>query len=257
MTAEERKKRDINWTPVVIGGAALGGLYLVWRIMETIQHGSEADRKLAREIMADWQDEFEHMKEYSELIYWEGRVPEEHETAILSAMLGNMQIKEETVYELSKSVWKEMGELIETTAENWWLAPAIGLAWVPGYAAYKVVKRWKDRRQPPPNFPCARCDFVGGTEGALRHHFDTTHIDYVSLAGATEAQVEFYKLDTWVQASIAVESHYGRTYTNWASYTVGELQTLTWGIMNTYAYGIAALAQLSTLWTMVFALTPF
>lgn len=247
-------KRAVNWTPIVIAGAATGGLYLIWRIMRTIGEGSESDKELAREIMAEWYVQFENMKDYTEMVYHMGRTPTDEELAILSAHLDNMAIKELTVYNLSKSIWEELKELIETVAENWWLGIAVGMAWVPGYATYKLFKKWKDRNQPPPNFPCPRCDYVAGTEGALKHHFESTH-DVVAAAAA-QAQVDFHKLSTFVQGAVAVESVYGSVYNNWGTMSLPTLRSVTWGLVNTYVYGIASLSQMSILWTMVFALAP-
>ena len=249
-----KRKRDIDWTPIAIAGAATGGIYLVWKIMQTVGEGSAADRELAREIMAEWYVQFEHMQDYTEMIYYMGKTPTDQELAILSAQLENMGIKELTVYNLSTSVWQEMKELFEAVAEHWWLFPAVGLGWVPGYATYKLVKKWKDKNRPPPNFPCPRCDHVAGTEGALKNHFENTH--EVIAAGALEAQVDFHKLSNWVQGAVAIESVYGSVYNNWGTMSMPALRSVTWGLVNTWVYNVASLAQASILWNMVFILAP-
>jgi len=250
----EEPRRDINWTPIVIAGAATGGLYLIWRIMRTIGEGTEADRELAREIMAEWYVQFEDMKDYTEMIYHDGRIPTDEEMDILSAKHENMAIKELTIYNLSKTVWEELRELLETVAENWWLAPVIGVSWVPAWAAYKLGKKWKDKNQPPPNFPCPRCDHIAGTEGSLKHHFESDHpVDQIAAA---QAQVDFYKLSSWVQGAVAIESVYGSVHNNWGTMSMPTLRSITWGLANTWVYNIASLAQASILWQMVFILTP-
>lgn len=254
MTTNQKEK--INWTPIAIGGAALGGLFLIWKIMQTVEGGSEADRELAREILDDWQQEFDLFKPYSESIYYGGRQPTDQELAILSSILDQMSLKEQTIYNLSRTVWNEMRELLDAAASNWWLIPVVGFSWVPPYAGYKIWRRWHDHRNPPPNFPCPRCDAAPfTTEGALKHHVDTTHP--VSAKYAIDAQVEFAKTATAVQNAIAVESFYARTYTNWSSWSLGDLEIINWSIISAGVAGIASVYQTSILWQMVFMLTPF
>ena len=253
MTIEARK--DFNWTPLVIAGAATGGLYLIWRIMRTMTEGSEADRKLAEEIMADWYVEWEGLRDYSEQIYYMDRIPSDHELAIMSALTNQMASKERMMEDLSTPTLIQWRQLVEAIGQEWWKVPATLASFIAGYGAIELIKGWKNRRGPPPNFPCPHGDYTGGTAGDLKNHFETTH--EVIAAGALEAQVDFHKLSTWVQGSVAVESVYGRVYDNWGTIGLSDLRSITWGIVSTYVYGIATLTQMSILWTMVFALTPF
>lgn len=246
MTTEkkvEKAKDTINWTPVVVGGTVIAGGIILYKILQTIAGGSEADRELAREIMVDWQQEFDQLQPYMESIYYGGRVPTEQELAIVSAMLSQMEIKERTIYELSKSVFTEFQDMAAGVAASLWLvSKSVALLVLTGaglFVTYKIWKEWKNRRRPPPNYPCPICGAVYSTAEALKHHVGAQHP--VTLAYAIQAQVEFGKATTWVQNAVAVEYFYSKTYTNWSRFSLSDLSTLNWNVIATGVYGIGSL----------------
>lgn len=242
MTTEQKKEHKVNWTHVIIGGTVLGGGFLLYKILQTIYGGSEADRELAREIMIEWQQEFDVMKPYMESIYYGGREPTEQELAILSSMLSAMEAKEATLPQLSKSIWKEFEELAAEIAASLWLtSKAVALLTISGissYVTYKIVREWKNRRNPPPNFPCQICGAVYSSAEALKTHVEHTHP--VTLDYAIQAQTEFIKATTWIQNAVAVEHFYSKTYTNWKYFTLPDFRELNWNIISTGVYGIGS-----------------
>lgn len=235
----EKVTKPINWTPVIIGGTVIGGAAL---IIWLLTRGEAEDRELAREILEDWQQEFDALKTYTEQIYYGGRQPTEQEVAIISQMLEQMSIKETTIKQLSETVWQEAEELIKTVVASWWLVPIITFTPIAGYAAYKAVKGWKDKNQPPPNFPCPKCGANFGTAGALRHHIETEHTTTKEFA--TEAQAQFVQTSTWVQGATAIDSAlYGRTYSQWSRLGLPEISDLNWGLTSAWVYMIGAAGE--------------
>ena len=229
----EEAKNKVNWTPIIVTGAAIGGIYLIWRLLHA---ESEADREQARLILEDWQLEFNELRPYVETIYAGGRTPTDQEIAVLSSMLDQMKIKEETIQQLSRSVFGELQDLIETAAKNWWLVPAAIITPIAGYMTYELVRRWFNNRRPPPNFPCPKCGEVFSTEGALKHHIETTHTPTAQFA--LEAQQNFAQASTWVQEAVAVESYYAGTYSSWHSWSLPKIRDLNWALTSAYIYGI-------------------
>lgn len=239
----ESTKRAVNWTPIIVGGTVVAGGIVLYKILQTLEAGSEADRELAREIMADWQLEFDQLQPYMESIYYSGREPTEQELAILSSMLTQMEIKERTIYELSRSVFNEFTDMAAGIAADLWLVSKavalITLSGIAGYVTYKIVREWKNRRGPPPTYPCPICGAVYGTAQALEYHVGAEHP--VTSAYTIQAQVEFGRATSWIQNAVAVEMFYGRTYTNWADFSLADLATLNWNIMSTGVYGVGSL----------------
>ena len=232
-------EQKINWTPVIVSGVILGGVALIGWVLT---RGEAEDRELAREILEDWQMEFDELKTYTESIYYGGRQPTTQEVAIISRMLENMAIKEETTKQLSETVWQEFRELWETVVSGWWLVPITGVSIVATYAAYKAVKGWKDKRQPPPSFPCPKCGTSFGTAGALKYHIETQHTPTKQFAA--EAQAQFVQTSTWVQGATAVDSMlYGRTYSRWSSLGLPEISDLNWGLTSAWVYMIGAAGE--------------
>lgn len=246
--SEERRK-ETNWTPIIVTGLAVGGLYLILRLFMSAE---AEDRELAREILADWQLEFDQMKTYVETIYAGGRTPTEQETAILSAMLEQMAIKEITIQNLSKTVWEEAKDVIRTAAQNWWLVPAVIFTPIAGYATFKLVRRWFNNRRPPPNFPCPKCGGTFSSEEALKEHMDNVHAPTKEFA--LEAQQKFFQTSTWIQGAIAVESYYGNTYTNWSRWSLPEIKDLNWAITSAWVYTIGAASEAILLKAMLMML---
>ena len=233
------QEKTINWTPVIIGGTVIGGAAL---IIWLLTRGEAGNQELAREILEDWQMEFDHMKSYTEMIYYGGRQPTEQEIAILSNELENMAIKEQTIYKYSKTVWQEFREIWESLVAGWWLVPVTGVSVVVTYGAIKAIKGWKDRHQPPPSFPCPKCGLSFGTVGALKYHIETQHAPTNQFAA--EAQSQFVQTSTWVQGAAAVDSAlYGRTYSRWSSLGLPEISDLTWGLTSAWVYMIGAAGE--------------
>lgn len=245
----EEKKKEINWTPIIIAGAAVGGIYFIIR---QLMSGDVEDRELAREILKDWQLEFDQLQSYVESIYYGGRIPTDQETAVLSSMLDQMAIKETTILQLSKTVWQEAQDVITTTAKNWWLLPVVVFTPIAGYGAFKLVRRWFNNRRPPPNFPCPKCGSVYGTEGALKAHMDNSHAPTAEFA--LEAQQKFFQASTWVQGGVAVESYYGRTYTNWSRWSLPDIRDLNWALTSAWVYGIGTAYETILLKTVLMLL---
>jgi len=237
---EEKEKTDrkINWTPVIVVGAVGTGVYLILKLFLS---ENAADREQARIILEDWQQEFDELKPYVETIYYGGRTPSTQEIAILSSMLDQMKIKEETINQLSKSVFTELKDLIESIARNWWLAPVAIITPVAGYMTYKLVKEWKNRRGPPPSFPCPKCGLLYGTEGALKYHVDNEHTP--TSAYAIAAQQAFNQTSSWAQNAVAVEGYYGKTFTNWSAWSLSEIKNLNWALTSAWVYMIGAAAD--------------
>lgn len=235
----EKVTKPINWTPVIVSGVILGGVALIGWVLT---RGEAEDRELAKEILEDWQLEFDELKNYTETIYYGGRQPTTQEVAIISRMLENMAIKEITIKQLSETVWQEAADLIKTTAANWWLLPVVVFTPIAGYATYKLVKGWKDKNQPPPNFPCPKCGASFSTAGALKHHIEVEHTPTKQFA--TEAQAQFVQTSTWVQGAAAVDSVlYGRTYSRWSSLGLPEISDLNWGLTSAWVYMIGAASE--------------
>jgi len=235
----EKITKPISWTPVIIGGTVIGGAAL---IIWLLTRGEVEDRKLAREILDDWQMEFDELKNYTEQIYYGGRQPTEQEVEILSRMLDEMSIKETTIKQLSSTVWQEAVDVIKAAASAWWLVPVVVFTPIAGYAAYKVVKGWKDKKQPPPSFPCPKCGASFGTEGALKYHIETEHSPNKQFAN--EAQAQFVQTSTWVQGATAVESAlYSRTYSRWSALGLPEISDLNWGLTSAWVYMIGAASE--------------
>lgn len=251
MTAQpEKVTKPINWTPVIIGGTMIGGAAL---IIWLLTRGEAEDRELAREILEDWQMEFDELKTYTEQIYYGGRQPTEQEVAIISQMLEQMSIKEITIKQLSETVWQEAEDVIKAAISGWWLVPVIIFTPIAGYAAYKAVKGWKDKNQPPPSFPCPKCGASYSTAGALKHHVETEHTPIKQFA--TEAQAQFVQTSTWVQGAIAVDSAlYSRTYSQWSRLGLPEISDLTWGLTSAWVYTIGAASEAVLLKTMLMML---
>lgn len=242
---EEPTTKGINWTPIIIGGTALGAIYLITRLFLS-------RTEQAKEILEDWQQEFDQLQPYVESIYAGGRTPTEQEVAVLSAMLENMRIKEQTVEQLSKSFFTELHDIIETTAKNWWLMPVAIITPIAGYMTYKLVKGWFNNRRPPPNFPCPKCGAVFGTKEALKRHIETEHTPTAQFA--LEAQENFAQASTWVQNAVAVESYYAKTFTRWDHWSLPEIKNLNWALTSAWVYGIGTAIELSLLRTALMLL---
>jgi len=246
MTPETKEtKKEIPWTPIIIGGAALSAIYLITRLFLS-------RTEQAKEVLEDWELEFDELQSYIERIYAGDRTPTEQEVAILSSMLDQMKIKEETVQQLSKSVFTELHDIIETAARNWWLVPAVIISPIAGYMTYKLVKGWFNNRRPPPNFPCPKCGAVFGTEGALKRHIETEHTPTGQFA--LEAQENFAQASTWVQNAVAVESYYAKTFTRWDRWSLPEIKNLNWALTSTWVYGLGAAYELALLRTALMLL---
>jgi hypothetical protein len=245
----EEKERKVNWTPIIVTVAAGTGIFLILKLFLS---ENAADREQAKIILDDWQQEFDELKPYTEAIYYGGRTPTEQEIAILSSMLDQMKIKEETIQSLSKSVFTELKDLIETAARNWWLVPVAIITPIAGYMTYKLVKGWKNRRGPPPNFPCPKCGIVFATEGALKNHIETAHTPIA--ASAIQARQAFDQTSTWVQNAVAIESYYAQTFTNWSAFSLPQIKNLNWGLTSAWVYGIGSATELILLRTALLLL---
>jgi hypothetical protein len=246
---KDETEHKVNWTPVLVV-AGIGVTALI--IGKLFFAESEADREQARLILEDWQLEFYELKNYTETIYAGGRTPTEQEIAIMSSMLDQMKIKEETIQQLSRSVFGELQDVIEAAARNWWLMPVVIITPIAGYMTYKLVKGWFNNRRPPPNFPCPKCDGVFSTEGALKHHIQTDH--QPDITNAFAAQQNFAQTSTWVQNAVAVESYYAKTYTNWGNWSLPTLRNLNWALTSAWVYGIGAAAEIALLRTALMLL---
>lgn len=246
---EEETKSKVNWTPVFVIGA-IGVTALI--IGKLLYAESEADREQAKLILEDWQLEFDELKAYTETIYAGGRTPTDQEIAIMSSMLDQMKIKEETIQQLSKSVFEELRDIIETAAKNWWLVPLVIITPIAGYMTYKLVKGWFNNRRPPPNFPCPKGDAIFSTEAELKHHIQTKH--QPNPANAPEAQQDFVQTSSWVQNAVAVESYYAKTYTDWSYWSMPELRNLNWALTSAWVYGIGTAIEIALLRTALMLL---
>lgn len=202
------KSKPINWTPIIVTGASVGGIAL---ILYLIQRGEAGDREMAERIMDDWQLEWAEVQPFVENMYASGRQPTDGETNVLSSMLEQMQLKEYSIYELSRSTWSELGSLIWDLAAGWGII--VGTA-VAGYGATKLVKKWTDKNKPPPNFPCPACDFVGTTKGALEWHIKNEHT--INTDNLQVAQQTYLSTAMWTQSAVAVETNlFQQIYQGW------------------------------------------
>jgi hypothetical protein len=241
----KKGKTEINWTPIAVGGLVIGGIVLAWKMLQSLGSESPANQEQARIILTDWQLEFDEMKTYTETIYAGGRTPTDQEIAVLSSMLDQMKIKELTVHDLSKTVFSELKNLIDTLAADWWLVPvsvaSVIILPIAGYMTYKLIKEWKNRRGPPPNFPCPKDGIVFATEGALKNHIETAHTPI--LAFVAQARQAFDQTSTWVQSAVAVESYYSQTFTIWSALNLPQIRNLSWGLTSAWVYGIGAASE--------------
>lgn len=239
MSEQRKATKPINWTPVIVSGFILGGVALIGWVLT---RGEAADRELAGEILEDWQMEFDLMKSYTEMIYYGGRQPTEQEVAIISQELENMAVKEITIKQLSETVWQEAEDVMKTAISGWWLVPVVVFTPIAGYVAYKAVKGWKDKNQPPPSFPCPKCGASYSTAGALKYHIENQHTPTKQFA--IQAQSQFVQTSTWVQGAAAVDSAlYGRTYSRWSSLGLPEISNLNWGLTSAWVYMIGAAGE--------------
>jgi hypothetical protein len=247
----EETEHKINWTPIIVVGAAGVGIYFILKLLIS---GSAANQEQARLIIADWQQEFDELKTYTETIYAGGRTPTDQEIAVLSSMLDQMSIKEQTVNQLSKSGFTQLMDVIKTAAANWWLVPvevaAISFTPIAGYLTYKLVRRWFNNRRPPPNFPCPTGDgFVAGSEAELKNHMDRVHPP--TIAHAVDAQQAFSQISPWVQNAVAVESYYATTFTTWNRWNLSSIKNLNWALASAWVYGIGSASELILLRTVL------
>jgi|GEM_PF-2423074 len=249
-TESESRKNEINWTPIGIGLIALGGLFLGWKIIQTIGGSGTVPPKVIEQIRLleiDWQAEFVQAKSYQDTIYADGRTPTDQEVATLSNMIDAIKKKEDLAYQITipyPSVWVDFGHMITDIGTG--LGIAVGSV-VAGYGAIKLLKRWHDKHNPPSGgYPCPYGDVTPfATEGALKNHINTAHP--VNPTGAPEAQTAFGYCSDWVQNAVAVESYYDMTFSPWTGYSLGELFNLRWGLVSAWVAGLAALAEQSWL----------
>lgn len=241
---EETKSRPINWGPVITIGAVAGGAAL---IIWLLTRGESEDKELAREILDDWQVEFDGLKDYVERIYGGGRTPTEGEIGVMSQMLDAMSLKEQSINQLSKSVWQEAEDIIKTAAQDWWLVPVVIFTPIAGWATYKILRGWFNNRRPPGAFPCPIDGQVFSTAEHLRQHMESEHP--VRPEGANDAQAVFNQTSSWTQNAIAVESYLSQTYNPWYGYSIPQLRNLSWTITSAWAYSISAIAEMALLRT--------
>jgi hypothetical protein len=241
MTNNQKEETKINWTPIIVGAVVLGGLYLVWKITQSITGGGEANREQAELILQDWQQEFDVVKPLVENMYSGGRTPTEQEVETLSSLLDQMKLKEYTIQKLSTTVWEELGEAAMDIAKAWGIIVGVPIA---GYVAVKLVKTWTDKNKPPPNYPCPKCGAVFATEGALKYHIQTQHT--VSMANATQAQQIFQQNVTWAQDAVAVHSGlYDRIYVPWPHLSTTEITLIVVAIAVVAAAALIPGAQVT------------
>jgi hypothetical protein len=254
MANGNKAENKVNWTALGVGALVVGGGIVLWKILETLTGPSPEEQKIIDEILHEWQSEFDQLKSYSETIYANGRTPSDQEIAVLSSMLDQMSLKEQTMVGFSSSGFDQLVKLIREMAADWWLVPitvaSITILPIGGYMTYKLVKEWKNRRGPPPNFPCPFGDgFVGATADQLKHHLQTNHPATAQFAG--QAQQSFAQASTWVQNAVAVESYYAATFTNWRSWSLPALGNLGWAVTSAWVYGIGAAADSALLLTLL------
>jgi hypothetical protein len=244
---DKEKETKVNWTPIIVGGVVLGGLFLIWKIMQTITGETPEKQEQARLILQDWQNEFDVLKPMVESMYAGGRIPTEQEIATLNAMTEHMATKEILLRNTSESVFQQFIDAVEELAKNWWLVPLAVFTPIAGYATYKLVKGWKNNRQPPPSFPCPKCGAVYSSEEALKYHIQNEHRP--NIANATQARQAFDQTSSWVQHAVAVETYYGQTFTNWSTWSLPQLADLNWGLTSAWVYGVGAASELILLRT--------
>jgi hypothetical protein len=254
---EQPKKNGINWTPIGIGLIALGGLFLGWKIIQTIGGSGTVPKEVLDQIHSleiDWQAEFAQAKSYQDTIYADGRTPTDQEVATLSNYIDAIKKKEDIAYQITlpyPSVWIEFGQMVIDIGIG--LGIAVGSV-IAGYGAIRLLKRWHDKNNPPRGgYPCPYGDVAPfATEGALKNHVNTVHP--VNPVGAPEAQVNFAYCSDWVQNAVAVESYYDMTFSPWTGYSLSELVNLRWGLVSAWVAVLAALTEQSYLLAAVLAL---
>jgi len=247
----ETKPNKMNWTPVATVGAVAGGAAL---IIWLLTRGESGDQELAREIMEDWELEFDDLQNYTEMIYAGGRTPTVSEIAILSQKLDHMGLKEETVHNLSLSVWRELQDLIKTAAKNWWLVPVVIFTPIAGYGAFKILRGWFNNRRPPGAWPCPIDGQVFATEEHLRQHMESQHPVNPDPDDIDYAQNQFRLTSSWVQNAVAVETYYALTFSPWVQLSISQRRNISWSITSAWVYTIGAAAEMTFLQQALFSL---
>lgn len=240
----EEKERKIPWTPIIVGGLALGGIYLLYKLFG----GYENRFEKAMEIYEDYKLELAELQDYAERINAGGRIPTDAETKVLDAMMGAMKLKEIQIKHLSESVFDQLTNFIETAAKNWWLVPLVIIAPIAGYMTFKLVKGWFDHRKPPPSggFTCPVCDQVFSAASSLKQHMKTEHTP--TTLNLSQAQAEFQKLGAWAHGAVAVDTAlYSRIDRSWRTLDLSALGDIAVGAANLYGLGAAGAYELSIL----------
>jgi len=242
--AVEKEERKIPWTPIIVGGLALGGIYLLYKLF-----GSYEDRfEKAMEIYEDYKLELAELQDYAERINAGGRIPSDSETKVLDAMMNAMKLKEIQIKHLSESVFDQLTNFIETAAKNWWLVPLVIIAPIAGYMTFKLVKGWFDHRKPPPSggFTCPVCNETFSTASGLKQHMKTEHTP--TTTNLSQAQAEFQKLGAWTHGAIAVDTAlYSQIDKSWRTLDLSALGDIAVGAADLYGLGAAGMYELNIL----------
>lgn len=204
MAETKEKSKPINWNYVLVGGMTLGGIVLLWKLIEhlTASGGTvpPENRQQAQEILADWQNEFDEVHALMDRIYAEGRTPTDNEAQIISNFQDQMKWKELTIHDLDITTFEQLKELVWSIAKS--LGVIVGtllLAWVTIKLLSALIRKWWPPS--PPNYPCPACDFVGATKSALNLHMRNQHT--IQTANLAQAQYVFNQMPSAVQYYIA------------------------------------------------------
>lgn len=245
MTNNNNKEKKIDWGPIVFAGVALGGIYAIIRALKGWTPWDGKKYEEAMIILEDYRVELEELQPYVESIYAGDRVPTEQEEAILSSMVRQMELKEATVYNLSRTVWNQLSDIIKDAAKVWWTVPLVVFTPIAGYGTYKMIKGWFKNRRPPPGFTCPSCGVIFDTETGLKEHVRTEH--RIATANIGAAQELFNQSSAWVQGAVAAEGAYGKINRDWRGFSLTEIGDVAWGITSAYGYSLTSIAGMSLL----------
>lgn len=244
-------QEKINWTPVVITGLVVAGVFGGYLVIKSVTAGGAERRELAERILVDYQAEEIELRDWVEQIFAGGRTPTDEEMAVFDSMTEQMVLKEKTIYELSRTTFSALHEVLSEAASKWWLVPvgvaSITLIPIAGYMVFKYVREWFNRRPPgPPTFECPVCHEMFYTKEALKKHKDIKH--YVTKANLAQAQELFIEASVWVRGAVAAESGmYAKVERDWWELSLGELDNLAWAATTGACYGIAGVAGMTIL----------
>ena len=243
--------KKINWTPVIITVLVTAGIYGGYLLVKTWKAGEEERHKEAERILEEYDFERIELQDWIERIFAGGRTPTDEEMSVLDAMIKQMELKEKIVYELSRSTFDNLHNLLADAASKWWLVPveiaSIILIPIAGYMTYKFIREWFNRRPPgPPKFECPNCYELFYTKEALKEHQRTQHPPTTQQLAATEEL--FRGASVWIKGAVAVESGlYKKIEGSWWKLSMSEISELAWAATTGTCYGIAGVAGMTTL----------